>query len=218
MRIFQVTGCEAIANAQQFVVLVLEHSFTMQNAFALLRYYLADARASRLEIIDDVFGLIQFGSILEDWKTDSVPQRVAYTVGGHGAVAIIDSNLLGLQLNLAVSDFRLTIKPNEFPIDAHPDRISGSIVDGSFDVATWGWNCICLNIQAIRCNIEAVRSVRKSIGGYRNCVLPHWQRTGRIFYRVLYLGNRRDCDRKKYYDEYERKPHNPRIDSKIFRF
>jgi hypothetical protein len=47
MGMFEITGRESVVQAQEFVVLILENSFSVQNTFALLRHHLADAGMPR---------------------------------------------------------------------------------------------------------------------------------------------------------------------------
>ena len=174
MRVLEVTSSEAVAKTQQFIVFILEHGFAVQNLLALLRHHFADACASRLEVVNDVFRFVEFGAVLEHREAYSVSERIANAMRGHRAVAIVDGDLFGLEFYLTVSDLRLAIQPDEFAIDADPDRISGCIIDCSLDVAARRWNGIGLNIRTVRSNIQAIRGVIiKRVGWYGNCILPH---------------------------------------------
>src|SRR5690606_4535644 len=132
----------------------------MKDALTLLGDHLADTGATGLEIVDNILGFVQLGTVLKNRETDSIAQRIASPVGGHGIIPVVDQNFIGFDVDSPVSDLGVTIKPDPFSIDTSPDGVPGSVISRSFDITLGRGNRVLLSICYVRCNMQRIGTVR----------------------------------------------------------
>src|SRR5690606_17329363 len=133
--VLEVTRGIGVVDAEEFVLFIFERMLYVHDTFSLFGHHFRNPGPPRAVIVDDVFSLVQVCAILEYGKANTLAGGVTPALGGEGPFVVVDEDFLCFQLNLAVDDSRLAVKPYFFSVDAGANGISGRVFDSSFDIA-----------------------------------------------------------------------------------